>query len=213
MKQIVQGVLRFQEHVYPTQHELFHALAKKQEPKVLLFTCVDSRVDPALLTQSQPGSLFVSRNIGNIVPPHGTPDGSVASILEYAIGVLHIEHIVICGHSDCGAMKGLLDPKLGRNLPAVTAWLHYAERARRSITLTHEMEGGEKLLRAITEQSVIAQLDALKTYPEVASALANRKLAIHGWYYDIGAGAVFVYDPNRDSFVPLADSMTSASQA
>jgi carbonic anhydrase len=213
MNPIIEGVLQFQERVYPAQRELFERLAKRQEPKVLFLTCADSRIDPALVTQSPPGRLFVCRNIGNIVPPHGTPDGSVASVLEYAIGVVGIEHIIVCGHSDCGAMKGLLDPQVGRKLPAVAEWLRYADAARRTTTLQQEIEGGDELLRAITEQNILTQLNSLGTYPEVASALTARKLAVHGWYYDIGTGAVRAYDVNRDSFVPLDEWARSGRQA
>lgn len=212
MNQVIEGVLQFQERVYPARRELFHGLAKKQEPKVLFLTCADSRIDPTLLTQSQPGQLFVCRNIGNIVPPHGTPDG-VASVLEYAIGVVGVEDVIVCGHSDCGAMKGLLDPKLDRKLPTVNAWLRYAEAARRTTTLQHELEGREELLRAITEQNILAQLNSLRTYPEVASALEARKLALHGWYYDIGTGAVNAYDASRDRFVPIGEWALSARQS
>lgn len=212
MNQIIEGVLHFQEHVYPAQRELFQRLAKKQEPKVLFLTCADSRIDPTLLTQSPPGRLFICRNIGNIVPPHGTPDGGVATIMEYAVGVLGIEHIIICGHSDCGAIKSLLDPSDDQKMPGVTAWLRYAEAARRIAALLHEDKSGEELLRTVTEQNVIAQLNNLRTYPEVAAPLAARKLAVHGWYYDIGTGAVRVYDVSRESFLPLGEWARSAHQ-
>lgn len=205
MDQIIEGVFQFQEHIYPKQRELFHRLAKRQEPKVLFLTCADSRIDPTLLTQSPPGRLFICRNIGNIVPPHGTPDGGVATVMEYAIDVLGIEHIIICGHSDCGAIKGLLNPNDDQKMPTVTAWLRYAEAARRIGILLHEDKSGEELVRAVTEQNVIAQLNNLRTYPEVAAPLAARKLAVHGWYYDIGSGAVHVYDVGRDCFVPLGE--------
>lgn len=213
MNQVVAGVRQFQERVFPGQRELFHRLAKKQEPKVLFLTCADSRIDPAMLTQSQPGSLFVYRNIGNIVPPHGAPDGGVASILEYAIGVLGIEHVIICGHSDCGAMKGLLNPELAQKLPTVKDWLRHAEAGHRVTKMLHEDASGEELLRAVTERNVVAQLNNLRTYPEVAAPLAARKLAVHGWYYDIGTGAVNIFDVGRDSFVPLADWAAVSRQA
>lgn len=213
MNQLVAGVRQFQERVYPGQRELFHRLAKKQEPKVLFLTCADSRIDPAMLTQSQPGSLFVYRNIGNIVPPHGAPDGGVASILEYSIGALSIEHVIICGHSNCGAMKGLLNPELAHKLPTVSAWLRHAEAGLRVTKMLHDEASGEELLRAVTERNVIAQLNNIRTYPEVAAPLAARKLALHGWHYDIGTGAVSIYDVSRDSFVPLADWMAASRQA
>lgn len=213
MNQISAGVRHFQEHVYPAKRELFHGLAKKQEPKALFLTCADSRIDPALLTQSQPGNLFVCRNIGNIAPPHGTQDSSVASVLEYAMGVVGIEHIIVCGHSDCGAMKGLLNPALGEKLPTVNGWLRHADAARRIAKLLNQSNDNDELLRAVTEQNVIAQLNNLRTYPEVAVALAAGKLALHGWYYDIGTGAVRVYDTGGTSFVALDNWAASARQS
>jgi len=205
MNEIIKGVLQFQEHVYPSQRELFHRLATKQEPKVLFLTCADSRIDPTLLTQSPPGRLFICRNIGNIVPPHGTPDGGVATIMEYAIDVLGIEHVIICGHSDCGAIKSLLEPNPDLKMPTVTAWLRYAEVARRIAALMHEDQSGEELLRTVTEQNVIAQLNNLRTYPEIAAPVAAGKLELHGWCYDIGKGEVNVYDGRRKRFLPLRE--------
>ncbi len=213
MDQIIEGVVQFQEQVYPTQRELFQRLAKRQEPKVLFLTCADSRIDPTLLTQSPPGRLFICRNIGNIVPPHGTLDGEVATIMEYALEVLDIEHIVICGHSDCGAIKALLDPNGDLKAPAVTAWLRYAEAARRIAAVMYEDKKGLELLRAVTEQNVVAQLNNLRTYPEVAAPLAAGKLGLHGWYYDIGTAGVDVYDGSRNSFLPLREWATSVHRA
>jgi carbonic anhydrase len=213
IERVVKGVGEFQTNVYPAKKELFHSLADKQEPKVLFLTCADSRIDPSLLTQSQPGQLFICRNIGNIVPPHGTPDGSVATIMEYAIDVLKIEHIIICGHSSCGAMKSLLDPTDDTIVPRVTAWLRYAESARRVAEAFHGEDGEKHLLRKVSEQNVITQLTNLRTYPEVAVRLEGGNLTLHGWYYDITEGVVNAYNEETKEFVPLAEWAAAARRA
>lgn len=200
---ILTGVARFQTDVYPKYQHTFELLAKKQEPKVLFLTCADSRVNPNLITQTDPGAIFICRNIGNLVPPHGTADGSVATVMEYAIDVLHIEHIIVCGHSGCGAMKSLLDPTDDARVPQVTAWLKYAHAARRVALTLQENEPGMNLLRITTEQNVVAQLNNLRTYPEVASRLVINALQLHGWYYDIASGQIETYDAEMAGFVPL----------
>ena len=203
---ILAGVARFQREVFPEYRQTFEQLAKKQEPKVLFLTCADSRINPNLITQTGPGELFVCRNIGNLVPPHGTADGSVASVIEYALDVLQIKHVVVCGHSGCGAMKSLLDPTDDLQVPRVTAWLQYAHVARRLALALHEGASELDLLRTATEQNVVAQLNNLRTYPEVASRLANNGLQLHGWYYDIGIGRIDAYDSKLGSFAPLVQS-------
>jgi carbonic anhydrase len=204
MNEIAAGVARFQSKVYPGQRELFDRLADRQDPQVLFLTCADSRVDPMLITQSQPGQLFICRNIGNVVPPHGTSDGSVATVMEYAIRVLRIPHIIICGHSNCGAMTSLLNTPYDPALPRVTAWLNYAETPRRLALKMQDDDSGKDFLRTVTEQNVIAQMLHLRTYPEVAVGLAEGSLQLHGWYYDIGTGEVDAYDETRQVFSPLA---------
>ena len=203
METIVEGVGRFQREVYPRYRPLFQQLAQRQLPEVLFLTCADSRIDPSLITQTHPGQLFICRNIGNVVPPHGTADGGVATVMEFAATALGVKHVIICGHSDCGAIKSLLDPSDDLIVPQVTAWLRYAEIARRVATSTLSHLQGKELLRAVTELNVTSQLINLRTYPEVAEGLALGELSIHGWYYDIGSGEIDRYDAQLGRFVPL----------
>ena len=177
----------------------------------MFLTCADSRVNPNLITQTEPGEVFICRNIGNLVPPHGTADGSVATVMEYALDVLHIEHVIVCGHSACGAMKSLLDPTDDLQVPQVTAWLRYAHAARRVAHTLQKDEPELDLLRTATEQNVIAQLNNLRTYPEVASRLAVDALQLHGWYYDIASGRIDAYNPELTSFAPLTESARSVT--
>lgn len=212
-QQVLSGVSRFQQEVFPKQRTVFEQLAKKQEPKILFLTCADSRVNPNLITQTGPGELFICRNIGNVIPPHGTTDGSVATVMEYALDVLHIEHVIICGHSGCGAMKSLLDPSDDALVPQVTHWLRYAETARRVAESLHARHPNLDLLRTATEQNVIAQLTNIRTYPEVASKLALGEVQLHGWYYDIGTGSIDSFDDRTSRWQPLqANAELTASR-
>ena len=205
---LVAGVAHFQRDVFPAHAELFGRLGRGQQPKVLFLTCSDSRINPNLITSADPGELFICRNIGNVVPPHGTADGSVATVMEYAVDVLGIEHVIVCGHSACGAIKSLLDPADDEVVPRVTEWLRFAAVARRMVGVAHPelSPGSQAYLEAVTKLNVVAQLANLRTYPEVAAQVHAGRLKLHGWYYDIATGGVETHDGSAEGqFVPLAD--------
>ena len=210
MTRLTAGVEQFQREVFPLQRDLFQELAGNQHPRILFLTCADSRVNPNLITQTGPGELFICRNIGNLVPPHGTQDGSVATVMEYAVDVLAVEHIIVCGHSNCGAMKSLINPNDDQQVPQVTVWLRFAEAARRIAVSIHKNQPNIDLLFTATEQNIIAQLNNLRTYPEIAARMALKTLQLHGWYYDIATGAVNVYDERDSKFVPLVQERQGA---
>lgn len=199
---IIQGVRKFQSEIYPQKQALFEALAKKQEPKVLFVTCSDSRVDPSLITQTDPGSLFLVQNAGNIIPPHGTPYGGTGASIEYAVTVLGIEHIIVCGHSSCGAMAALLDDAtLTSAPPIINQWVSYAETTRAIVDMeSNGLDKADKLHRAIA-RNVQVQISHLKTFPSVAAKLAVKQLTVHGWFYQIESGKIDVYDPASEGFV------------
>jgi carbonic anhydrase len=182
------GVSRFQKHIYPQHQDLFEKLALGQRPDALFITCADSRIDPCLLTQTKPGELFICRVIGNIVPPYPDAVGGVSATIEYAVGVLRVPAVIVCGHTDCGVMKGALNPEVLAAFPNVTAWLSYANVERRDITPSAE------LLLALTEANVVAQIENLRSHPTVATRLEQGDLSLHGWIYHIGSGAVTAYD-------------------
>ena len=206
MEHIIDGVLRFQREVYPNREALFHELALGQAPTAMFIGCADSRIVPEMLTQQDPGSLFVVRNAGNIVPPHSTVPGGVTASIEYAVAVLGIPDIVICGHSGCGAMRAILrGGQQLEKLPAVARWLHYADRARDAALAEHRHASEETKLSALVRENVLAQLDHLLTHPCVAEAVHNKQLRLHGWVYDIGSGGVNTYDAQLGEFVTLSD--------
>lgn len=201
MDDIRHGVLTFQRHVFPQHKRLFQRLALGQTPKALFVTCADSRVDPALITHSQPGQLFVDRNPGNFLPPYHGENASEAAGIEYALKVLEIPNVIICGHTDCGAMKAVWHPEKAQNLPAVTRWMRNGLDARRRV-MAMKLPEAEQLL-AITERNVVVQLEHLRTYPAVRERLEAGKLRIAGWVYDIEHGKVLEYDAAKDCFVTL----------
>jgi carbonic anhydrase len=199
---ILRGLRRFQKNVYPKHRELFQKLALAQRPTALFITCADSRIDPCLLTQTKPGELFLSRVIGNIVPRYPDSIGGVSATIEYAVGVLGVPDIIVCGHTDCGVMKGVLNPDAVKPLTNVSAWLRHAQPARRAVAkLEGEMPGPEFLL-ALTERNVVEQLKNLRTHPTVAEQMEHGNLKLHGWVYHIGTGTVTSYDPGTEQFVP-----------
>jgi len=186
------GIRRFRTEVYPEQEEIYRrAVSEPQRPHALFVTCADSRIDPELITQSGPGDIFVTRNIGNLVPGYGEMMGGVSAVIEYAVTALKVQHVVVCGHTDCGAMKGLLDPKAVEMMPAVKNWLTNASAALSvARSLAEADETPSVLMRRLTEENVLLQLQHLRTHPSVAGALAREELTVSGWVYDIGRGEV-----------------------
>lgn len=219
MKKLIEGLIRFKAEVYPQHRDLYEGLASTQSPEVMLIGCSDSRVVLSKVMQAAPGDLFICRNAGNIVPPWGEHAGGVSATIEYAVQVLKVKHIIVCGHTDCGAMKAALHPETVATLPAVSQWLKHTERA---LAVLHEINGhvGEhEKLERLTEENVVAQLDHLATHPSVAAKTRSGALRLHGWVYDIGHGEFQVFEPQQRCFVPLMSvkdtllSMESAAHA
>ena len=204
MDKLIAGVAEFQKSGYVENRKLFKALASGQEPEVLLITCSDSRIDPNLITQTQPGDLFICRNAGNIVPPHSTATGGMTASIEYAVSVLGVSHIVVCGHSDCGAMKGAMYPESVKSLPHVSNWLSNCAAALARVKARHEHPGQEQIAE-MTEENVLLQLKHLETHPCVAAKMATGEIQLHGWIYDIAQGTVSCYAEDSRKFIPIED--------
>jgi carbonic anhydrase len=205
LEQLKQGVRRFRTEIYPERAEQFaQAASVPQQPHTLFITCADSRIDPNLITSTTTGEVFVTRNIGNMVPAYGEMLGGVSAVVEFAVTGLGVHHIVICGHSDCGAMKALLAPDASDKLPAVTNWLKNAHAALSvAETLHHrDVEQGidKPLIAELTEQNVLLQMQHLKTHPSVAGAMALGELTVSGWIYNIGTGEVRVVEDGERAF-------------
>jgi len=192
------GISHFQKHVYPEHRDLFEELALGQRPEALFITCADSRIDPCLVTQTKPGELFICRVIGNIVPPYGAALGGVSATIEYAVGVLRVPEVIVCGHTDCGVMRGALNPEALENFPHVTDWLRYADVEHR------DAEPSPEFLLELTEHNVVAQMKNLRSHPSVAARLAAGDLSLHGWVYHIGTGTVTTHEEGSGKFVSSA---------
>ncbi|HET6141909.1 MAG TPA: carbonic anhydrase [Candidatus Acidoferrales bacterium] len=198
---ILRGLKRFRKKVYPKHRELFHKLALQQRPTALFITCADSRIDPCLITQTKPGELFLCRVIGNIVPRYPESIGGVSATIEYAVGVLGVPDVIVCGHTDCGVMKGILNPDALKPLANVSAWLTHADPAREALVTPEADVTSPEFLLKLTERNVIEQLKNLHTHPAVAGRLARGDLKLHGWVYDIGKGMVTTYSARRGKFI------------
>lgn len=200
MHRIIEGIKHFQHQVFHHHQEHFERLTQGQSPEVLFITCSDSRVDPALITQTLPGELFVLRNAGNLIPPFNSPHGGEIATIEYAVAVLGIKDIIVCGHTHCGAINALLNPERLAELPDMAQWLAHAEGTIR--TLPHDCS----LLEA-TERNVLVQLENLLTHPAVQKRIESGELQLHGWIYHFENGNVTRYDSESEKFVELTETL------
>lgn len=207
MDHVISGVAKFQKEVYPGKKATFQKLANGQNPEVLFITCSDSRIDPNLVTQTGPGELFICRNAGNVVPPHSNQTGGMTASIEFAVAALGVSHIVICGHTDCGAMKGALNPEALSGLPHVKEWLGHCRVASEVVKercghedLTHEH------LEEVTQENVVQQIQHLRTHPAVAAKIATGQVKLHGWVYNIESGDVLCYDEKTGKFETMDEA-------
>ncbi len=194
----------FQKH----EEELIELVDKGQSPKALFIGCSDSRVIPNMMIQSKPGDLFVIRNVGNFVPPYKPDEDyhATAAGIEYAVSVLEVEEIILCGHTHCGACKALYEPITDPSLIHTRKWLDLGEKAKELATGVMGLHGDkEELLRLTEKFSILTQIDNLLTYPSVNKRINNGSLFIHGWYYDIQTGHIDYYDPDKNAFLPLRE--------
>lgn len=197
MRNLLQGVQSFQQHVYPGMRSRFEELAHGQQPEALFITCSDSRIEPARLTDCGPGELFVIRNAGNIVGRKRQADLGVAATIEYAIKALQVPQIIVCGHSKCGAMQGLLHPEAAAGLPEVGRWVTLAEDALND----NDVDPRDDRLTQVIKANIRLQLRNLLTFPEVAEAVEAGKLRLSGWLYDFPTGGLAVLSPETNKFI------------
>ena len=206
VNELIGRVFHFEKSIFPAHGELFGKLATHgQAPKALMISCADSRVVPEQIMQAEPGDLFVCRNAGNMVPPYATMNGGVTSTVEYAVAALGVRDVIVCGHSDCGAMKALGDPTGLETMPNVAAWLRHGAAAEHIVSTCHGNLEGKERVRAITLENIIAQIGHLRTHPAVAAAIARGEMTLHAWFVDIHAGQVLGLDGETGEFVPLRE--------
>jgi carbonic anhydrase len=210
MEKLIQGIHLFQSQLFGSKRSLFERLAAGQNPEALFITCSDSRINPNLITQTEPGELFIVRNAGNIVPAYGAANGGEGATIEFAVVGLGVQHIIVCGHSHCGAMKGLLQPEILKSMPTMETWLKHAEATRWVARQKYANLPPDALLNVTIQENVLVQLENLRTHPAVAAAIAGGRLKMHGWVYKIETGQVFAYDPESGQFQELAESAATS---
>jgi len=206
-RRLLVGLHNFQTRVYPERQSEYQRLARDgQRPHTLFITCADSRIDPELLTQSGPGEIFVSRNIGNLVPAYGELLGGISAVVEYSVAALRVDQVVVCGHSDCGAMKALIHSEKVQSMPTVKNWLRSAEAALSAVRARATASDETVLLDQLIEENVLLQINHLRTHPSIAGRLAQKSLAIFGWVYDIAQGRVRIFDEQQHRFLTFDGS-------
>jgi carbonic anhydrase len=203
MQKLVAGIHHFQSNIFKSERAFFEQMAEGQTPETLFITCSDSRINPNLLTNTAPGELFILRNAGNIIPPWGPANGGESATIEYAVRVLKVEDIIVCGHSHCGAMQGLLDPASVDALPSVKQWLGHASETYRIVRENYGHLEAEALAMVTIQENVLAQLENLRTHPSVAERVAEGALHLHGWVYKIESGEVFTYESDTEQFMSI----------
>lgn len=211
MDKLIEGFRRFHANISLEQREAFARQSTGQYPEALFITCSDSRVMPHNLTGSGPGDIFVLRNVGNIVPPYSPGrfmnSGETAAI-EYAIMVLKVKNIVVCGHTYCGAMETLITSQRSNRLPAVFTWLEQAEVTRLIVNTCYPHLKKAEMIEAAIKQNVLMQWQNLRTHPSVAARLSKTDVRLHAWVYDIETGGLVAFDPSQGQFFPLDKSPT-----
>lgn len=203
MQRLIEGHKKFLAEVFPRRRDQFHLLAESQAPEWLFITCSDSRIVPDLILGTGPGDLFISRCIGNIVPVSMNDVDGVTATIEYAVDVLKVKHVILCGHSDCGALKAALDRRALEKLPKASRWLQHVEAAFTHRQPLNPEDGPHAELASLIRGNVVAQLLNLRAQPSVARAMMEKRIEVHGWYYEILSGRIERFDESARRFVPL----------
>ncbi len=205
MRKLIMGIVEFREKLLPQYAERFRNLALAQSPDALFITCSDSRVVPDLLASTHPGDLFTMRNVGNLVPPAtadgiSTGDVSEASAIEYAVLVLKVADIVVCGHSECGAMKTVATGHTNPQAPNLDRWLCHADPAAARLEQEGPLNPSLQSHDQLSQLNVLVQLEHLMSYPIVRDRAAAGALHLSGWWFDIATGEMFAYEPTKQHF-------------
>ena len=212
VSKFITGIVNFQEQHFGKNPELANTLTEGQKPQALLIGCCDSRVDPALLTDCAPGDLFILRNIANLVPPYLKNDDyhGVSSSIEYAVCILEVSDIIVLGHSGCGGINALMASAQGeQNWEFIGKWVSIAAPAREKVLNEMPDEPPEKQARACEKESILVSLKNLLTFPWVKERVAQGKLSLHGWYYNIGTGQLKYYNQLTGDYEVLVERYTA----
>jgi carbonic anhydrase len=206
VQKLEEGIHHFQATYFASHRGLFEQLSEQgQSPETLFVTCSDSRLVPTLITNTQPGELFIVRNIGNIVPSVARGVlGGVSAAIEYAVDVLKVRNVIVCGHTHCGAIAAILAPETVAHLPHVSRWLNESQRVPELIEERYGHLEGEARMIAAVQENVLVQLENLRSFQFVTRALDSGHLKMSGWVFKISTGDVFDYDPVSEQFVRVS---------
>ncbi len=210
MKKLIRGIIDFQHNVLPKRREIFAKLALGQSPDTLFIACSDSRVAPNWFASTDPGDLFVIRNVGNLVAPsgrngHSAADESEGAAIEFAIANLGVKDIIICGHSECGAMQALINGREKVQTPNLKAWLRHGEIALSKLNDMSDFAPNLPRHNRLSQLNVVQQIENIKSYPIVKEKLAIGEIRIHGWWFELSNAAVHIYDTGKKKFVRIDD--------
>ena len=214
---LIKGNKKFREARFPKYKDgLEQSLETGQKPEVLFIGCSDSRVTPDLMLDTKPGDMFILRNVGNFIPPYN-PDNDYhgsSAVIEYAVNILGVKHIIVCGHSHCGACKSLYqDLGDSPDLINIKKWLELGKKAKEyTLLATVDKENKEQLYRTTEKVSIVYQMENLLTFPYIVQKIKNKELQIHGWYYKIEDGTIEYYDGTDCTFKPLEEYKSNAQQ-
>jgi len=202
MKKLIQGIVDFRKNLTEESRNLFAKLALGQKPDVLFIACSDSRVVPNLFASTNPGDLFVIRNIGNLIPPASSEpqEAGTQAALEFSLFSLNIADIIICGHSECGAMNALAQGIDTLCCPHLSSWLKYGEEALDKVKNGFIIDPTLSLPNQISQVNVLQQIEHVKSYPFIRERIEKKQLRVHGWWFDIGRADVYCYEPTLNQF-------------
>ena len=216
LRKLAAGFLDFQRKTFAPKREFFEQLAQKQQPKIAIVACSDSRVDPAILTNAEAGDVFTVRNVANLVPPYTRDEAQhgTSAALEYAVVALEVEHIIVFGHVECGGIQALLtnDPTIGAPHNFIHNWLGIADEARRRTLLICRTQPIEVQLRKLEQEAIKTSIANLLSFPWIEERVKEGRLRLHGWYFDIHEGNIRVYHATEDRFVPLTVELAGQMQ-
>jgi len=206
MRKLIQGIVEFHKNLTEESRALFAKLALGQKPDALFIACSDSRVVPNLFASTNPGDLFVIRNIGNLVPPWAKhlKDDSVSSALEFAIFTLNVPDIIVCGHSECGAIHALVHGVDRACCPHLQSWLKNGESSLKKQNLSIDPTLSQE--NQISQINVLAQMEHIATYPFIQERLHKKKLRLHGWWFDIAKADVYCYEESMNQFILIDET-------
>jgi carbonic anhydrase len=216
LRKLTTGFLDFQQNTFQPKRAFFQDLAIKQRPKIMMVACSDSRVDPAILTNAESGELFMVRNVANLVPPCAHDDAAhgTSAALEFAVTSLEVEHIIVCGHSECGGIRALMtaDPAIAREHTFIHNWMQIVDEARRRTLVIARQQPLETQLRILEQESIKTSLANLLSFPWIRERIEDGRLRIHGWRFELTEGIMYVYVPEHDRFDPLDLDLASKMQ-